>query len=221
MVVAKSPTELATWPRRDYFYYFTKMMPTGFNVTVTVDITATYDAVKTRGLHFFPIYLYLITQLLSEQPEFMITQEKDQLYHFETLTPSYSLYHQDDDTISGMWTAYSPDLATFYQHYEQDRSTYQNHHGVVVKPNQPENAYMINMMPSLHFSSYTPLSFNGLPNFLPVIEAGQYKVVADRRLMPVSFTIHHAVADGHHVSRFFEKLQARFDEPDKWLNISK
>ncbi len=53
------PVDLNSWSRRDYFYYFTKMMPTGFNVNVDVDITATYDAVRAADYHFFSCLLVL------------------------------------------------------------------------------------------------------------------------------------------------------------------
>lgn len=212
-----TPIDMQTWQRRDYFYYFTKMMPTGFNVNVDVDITATYDTAKAAGYRFFPVYLHLITRLISEQPEFMIAQRGEQLGHYDHLTPAYSLFHENDHTISGIWTAYDTDLVTFNAHYMTDKERYSSQHGAVAKPDQPENAYMINMNPWLHFNNYTPLSFNGLPNYLPVIEAGKYVIENDRRVMPVSFTIHHAVADAWHVSHFFEKLQRALNTPETWL----
>ena len=46
MTLEFTPLDLQTWPRRDYFYYFTKMMPTGFTINMDVDITATYLAAK-------------------------------------------------------------------------------------------------------------------------------------------------------------------------------
>lgn len=212
-----TPIDLQTWQRRDYFYYFTKMMPTGFTVNVDVDITATYDAAKLAGYHFNAVYLFLITRLISEQPEFMIAQRGEQLGYYNHLTPSYSVFHEDDHTISGIWTDYNADLAAFNANYEADKTQYSDQHGAVAKPDQPENAYMINMNPWLHFNSYTPLSFNGLPNYLPVIEAGKYVIQDDRRTMPVSFTIHHAVADAWHVSHFFERLQEALNKPENWL----
>lgn len=213
-----TPIDLNTWPRRDYFYYFTKMMPTGFNVTVDVDVTTTYAALKETGHKFFPAYLYLVTKLISQQPEFMVVRQGEQLGYLDHLTPSYSLFHEDDHTISGMWTAYDPDFETFYQSYLDDVAKYQNQHGAVAKPDQPVDAYMINLMPWLHFNSYTPLTFNGLPNYLPTIEAGQFQIKDGRRTMPVSFTIHHAVADGYHVSQFFEHFQQALNAPENWLN---
>lgn len=213
------PVDLNSWSRRDYFYYFTKMMPTGFNVNVDVDITATYDAVRAADYHFFPAYLYLVTKVIQGQPEFMMVMQDGRLAQFTELTPSYSLFHDDDHSISGMWTDYNSDFQVFYQNYLDDVTAYQHQQGAVGKPNQPENAYMINMMPWLHFNSYTPLVFNGLPNFLPTVEAGKYEIKNGWRIMPVSFTIHHAVADGYHVSRFFDRLQTAFDHPQKWLNL--
>lgn len=217
MTLEFTPLDLQTWPRRDYFYYFTKMMPTGFTINMDVDITATYLAAKQHHYHFFAVYLYLITHLISEQPEFMIAQRDGQLGHYTNLTPSYSIFHEDDQTISGMWTTYDSNLSNFHENYLTDLEQYQAQHGAMIKSDQPENAYMINMNPWLHFNSYTPLTFNGLPNYLPVIEAGKYVVQAGKRIMPLSFTIHHAVADAYHVSHFFQRLQSSLDHPEDWL----
>lgn len=214
-----NPIDMNTWNRREYFYYFTKMMPTGINLNVDVDITTTYEAVKKFGYKFFPAYLYLVTKLISQQPEFMVTSQNDKLGQFNYLTPSYSLFHDDDKTISGMWTAYDSDFEIFHQNYLDDVAKYSAVHGAVGKPDQPANAYMINMMPWLHFNSYTPVTFNGLPSYLPTIEAGKYIVKDQRHIMPVSFTIHHAVVDGYHVSHFYEQLQKALNAPEEWLGI--
>ena len=31
--------DLNNWDRSQYFYYFTKMLPTGYNISVDIDIT--------------------------------------------------------------------------------------------------------------------------------------------------------------------------------------
>jgi chloramphenicol O-acetyltransferase type A len=38
--------DFETWERRQYFYYFTEMLPTGFNLNVEIDITETYHQIK-------------------------------------------------------------------------------------------------------------------------------------------------------------------------------
>ena len=34
-----TPIDLNTWPRREMFYYFSKMAPTGYSLTVSMDVT--------------------------------------------------------------------------------------------------------------------------------------------------------------------------------------
>ena len=41
----------------------------------------------------------------------------------------------------------------------------------------------------------------------PVITWGKYEVEQEKYLMPLSMNIHHAVADGFHLSRFFIEVQ--------------
>ncbi|MHA3067222.1 CatA-like O-acetyltransferase [Lacticaseibacillus saniviri] len=214
-----TPIDMASWPRRDYFYYFTKMMPTGFSVTADLDITATYKLTKQYRYHFFAVYLYIVTKLISEQPNFMVAEQDGVIGQYDVLTPAYSIFHDDDHSISGMWTALQPSLAAFHADYLTDMTMYQNSHGPVVKDApQPANSYMIGMLPQLHFTNYTPLTFNGLPSFFPTIQAGQYQDHDARKVMPLSFTIHHAVADGFHVSHIYEELQTAFNHPEEWFN---
>jgi len=211
------PIDLATWARRDYFYYFTKMQPTGFSVTANLDVTTMQQAAKAQGFRFFPTFLYLTTKVISQMPEFMVAQQEGVLGHFDDLTPNYSIVHPDDHSITGMWTEYTANLASFHAAYLDDITTYQDVHGPVAKSEPaPANSYMIGAMPDLHFANYTPLVFNGLPNYLPIIQAGQFQEADGRLVMPLSFTIHHAVADGYHVSQFYQQLQTSFDQPAKW-----
>lgn len=41
----------------------------------------------------------------------------------------------------------------------------------------------------------------------PVITWGKYELERERYIMPLTMNIHHAVADGFHLSRFFNEVQ--------------
>ena len=56
------------------FWYFSKMAPTGYSITVDVDMTGLRGALKERGFRFFPAYLWLVTKCLNEQTEFKVAQ---------------------------------------------------------------------------------------------------------------------------------------------------
>ena len=63
---------LNEWNRSQYFYYFTKMLPTGYSITVNIDITNTYNMIKQDNKKFFPAYLYISSRVISEYKEFRI-----------------------------------------------------------------------------------------------------------------------------------------------------
>ena len=108
-----TPIDLHTWPRAQMFTYFAKMAPTGYSLTVDVDVTAMRATLKAAGLRFFPAYLWLTTRCLCEQTEFRLAEREGQLGYYDTLTPLYATFHEDDHTFSLMWTPYDADSARF------------------------------------------------------------------------------------------------------------
>lgn len=208
----------ATWPRRDYFYYFTKIQPLAYSVTVRLDITETLAWCHKETIKFNAVYLYLVCRLIMDYPEFRMAQVNQQLIEYEVLHPSYSLFHEEDHTISNMWTTFVPDFSIFYENYCQDQKRFGSQPGALVKENPSvANLIAVGMIPWLDFTNYTPLPQTPLTSFTPIIQAGGYTVAKDKTSLPLSMTVHHAVADGYHVSHFLNKLAEMFQHPQKWL----
>lgn len=206
------------WDRRQYFYYFTKIIPTGYSISVDIDITNTYNLVKRINKKFFPTYLYLASRLISEQQEFRISQIDDQLGYYEVLHPSYACFHEDDKTMSNIWTEYDPDYEQFYENYLNDQKQYASNHGILAKPDMPpKNSYMIGMLTWIQFTSYSPTPYANTDYYFPIIQAGKFFERNNRKRMPISISIHHAVADGYHVGLFLEKFQEGMNYPEKWI----
>lgn len=214
------PIDFESWDRRQYYYYFTEMLPTGFNLSVEADITETYDLIKKFGKKFFPAYLYLSSKLIIEQPEFRIAKINDQLGYYEVLHPSYACFHDDDKTMSNMWTEYTSDFEIFYQNYLEDQAQYAGNHGILAKPElPPPNNYMVGMLPWTQFTSYSPIPYSKSEYYFPILQAGQFFEKNGRKMMPFSITVHHAVADGYHVGLFLEKFQNAMNHPDQWIRL--
>lgn len=211
--------DFETWPRKQYFYYFTKMLPTGFNISVDINVTNTYNHLKTQGKKFFPAYLYLTTKLINEQPLFRTAYLNNELGYYEVLHPSYACFHEDDHTMSNMWTEYNGSFREFYLSYIEDQNNYGSHHGILARPEiPPVNSYMVGLIPWISFKSYSPIPLGGGTLFFPVLEAGKFKKKEGRIIMPLSMMVHHAIADGYHVSEFINQLQLMMDHPENWVN---
>ncbi|MDO4545053.1 MAG: CatA-like O-acetyltransferase [Bacillota bacterium] len=204
-----TPIDLQTWPRGQMFYYFSKMAPTGYSLTVNVDITELRQTLKEAGLKFFPAYLWLVTKNLNRQTEFKVAEKDGVLGFYDTLTPLYANFHEDDHTFSLMWTEYTDCFSKFYQSYIDNQSTFGNIHGVLCQPKTPPptNAYTVSCIPWVDFTHFAIHSYENAPYYFPSVEAGKFIEQEGRILMPFSITCHHATTDGYHVKCFIKTLQ--------------
>lgn len=109
-----TPLDLQTWERGQMFYYFSKMAPTGYSLTVNLDVTRMRAALKDANHKFFPPYLWLVTRNLNKQREFKIAEADGCLGYYNCLTPLYASFHDDDKTFSLMWTEFDDNFRNFY-----------------------------------------------------------------------------------------------------------
>lgn len=200
---------LQTWSRGQMFHYYSKMAPTGYSLTVTVDVTQMCAELKDENLKFFPAYLWLTTKILNKQIEFKVAEKDGQLGYYDTLTPLYANFHDDDKTFSLMWTEYQKDFTVFYQNYVQNQIEYGGNHGVLAQPKTPppENSYVVSCVPWISFKHFAVHSYENKPYYFPSVEAGKFYEQDGKLLMPLSITCHHATTDGYHVNCFLEELQ--------------
>lgn len=208
-----TPIDLQKWERGQIFYYFAKMAPTGYSLTVKLDVTKMKDALDCAGMKFYPAYLWLITRTLNRQKEFRMAEKDGQLGYYDSLTPLYAIFHEDDKTFSLMWTRYDDDLRTFYNTYIDDQKRYGRNHGVLAQPGMlpPPNAYTVSCVPWISFDHFSVHSYENKPYYFPSVEAGKFVSEGGKLLMPLSITCHHATTDGYHVRMFLEELQAEAD----------
>lgn len=216
-----TPIQLKTWPRGQVFYYFSKMAPTGYAMTVEVKVTQMRQALKAAGMKFFPAYLWLVTKTLNEQQEFKIAEVEGQLGYYETLTPLYAAFHDDDKTFSLMWTTYDEDFLAFYQAYLEDQKTYGHQHGILAKGDQlpPPNAYTVSCVPWISFQHFAVHSYENKPYYFPSVEAGKFIEREGKTYLPLSLTCHHATTDGYHVSQFLERFQWEAEHFANYLKL--
>ena len=213
-----TPIDFNTWPRRELFYYFSKMAPTGYSLTVSLEVTRLRKTVKQAGMKFFPTYLWLATRCLNEQPEFKCAVKDGQLGYYDILTPLYATLHPQTHTISLMWTEYCESFPEFHRRYVENQKKYADHHGVLSRPElPPENAYTVSCLPWVNFNHFSVHSYEKKDYFFPSIEAGRITAEGDKLVMPLSLTCHHATTDGWHVHRFLERLQERMDKFEKYI----
>lgn len=204
-----TPIDLQTWPRGQMFYYFSQMAPTGYSMTVNVDVTEMRKTIREAGLKFFPAYLWLVTKNLNRQTEFKVAEKDGVLGFYDSLTPLYASFHENDHTFSLMWTEYTDDFLQFHLAYLENQTQFGHNHGVLCQPQTPPpaNAYTVSCVPWVSFTHFAVHSYENKPYYFPSVEAGKFFEEAGRILMPLSITCHHATTDGYHIKCFLDSLQ--------------
>ena len=75
------------------------------------------------------------------------------------------------------------------------------------------------VVPWVAFSSISHARNWGRPDSIPKIAFGKYRADGERIMMPVSVEAHHALVDGLHVGRYFEKLEGYLSHPRSALGL--
>ncbi|MDD3831415.1 MAG: CatA-like O-acetyltransferase [Clostridia bacterium] len=217
-----TPIDIRQWSRGQTFYYFTHMEPTGYSLTVNIDVTRMHRLLKNNNIKFFPAYLWLITKNLNKQVEFKVACVDGKYGYYDTLTPLYAVFHDDDKTFSFMWTTYSDNFSQFYDAYMDNQTKYGNNHGVLAQPDTPppENSYTVSCIPWIDFQHFAIHSYGNKPYFFPTVESGAFMKKGAKILMPLSLTCHHATTDGYHINLFLHSLRDDIDNFGKYLVLT-
>ena len=170
------------------------------------------EAVITRSLSpvsdDFPLLIYVLTKVVNNHEEFRTAiNDKGELGVWDTLLPCYTVFHEENETFSNLWTEWNDDLIVFLSNYERDIEMFGGNYGIDAKPDTPANTFPISSLP---WDTFTGLNLNIFADgtyLLPIFTYGKYFQQDDKYLIPLSVQVHHAVYDGFYVSRLINEIQ--------------
>lgn len=197
--------DVEKWPRRTHFESFSSWGRCMIHCTADIDVTKLYNYCKKNGKRFYPMSIVLVSEAVNSIPELRTSLAEDKtpgVWNF--ISPTYTVFHDDDKTFSSINSGFSDDREEFYDTIISDMERCKNLKGHIVTQVQP-NLLAISCIPNLKFSSFEIQHFNDF--FVPCVIIGKRTDNGNGQSMPVSFSIHHALADGYHVGEFFGRLQ--------------
>ncbi|AGY75938.1 CatA-like O-acetyltransferase [Clostridium autoethanogenum] len=211
--------DMETWPRSHTYNYFTKTVSTLiYSINVTVDITILRNALKSKGLKFFPTYLYLVTRAIGRHQEFLMSIQNDVLGYWDYRTPFYPVFHKESKTITFLWTEYDDDFKVFYRSYISDMKQYGKDYSIMLsKGAPPSNNYIISCVPWFSFNGLSMQLQNAKNYYAPIFESGGFTETNGTIMMPLSITVNHAAVDGYHIKVLLEELQWTITHPEEWI----
>ena len=205
--------DLDHWPRKHLYQLFARMDFPYFNLTVNLDITATYQFIKGEQFHFFKSILYLVTTAANQVPEFRYRIRGEDIVEHDTVHPAFTTL--DGELLRFCLVPYEGDFATFY------RSAAEKSDPALLTADIPGNDRDdLLFITSLPWLSYTSL-IHPVPckpaDSVPRIAWGKYFAQGDQLHMPVTVQVHHGLMDGLHVAKFYTAFQESLDKPHSAL----
>lgn len=197
------------WKREEYFHHYFTAVPCTYSMTVKLEITR----IRQSGFKLYPSLIYCLSRAVNNHEEFrMGINPEGQLGIYESLVPSYTVFHPQSETFSCIWTEYHPDFAAFYQAYQQDIADFGTVEHLEAKPDTPPNSFNISMIPWESFEGFHLDLQKGFQYLAPIFTIGKYEEMDGKYFLPMAVQIHHAVCDGFHVCRLVQDIRSLLEQ---------
>ncbi|WP_028562643.1 type A chloramphenicol O-acetyltransferase [Paenibacillus pinihumi] len=207
-----------SWTRKPYFEHYLNHVRCTYSMTADIDITLLRAELKYMGIKLYPALIYMITTVVNRHCEFRTCFDSEgRLGFWDCMSPSFTIFHEENKTFSSIWTPFSKQFQTFYDHYLQEIETHKNAKQLFPDTNEPPNTFPISSIPWVSFTGFNLNVYTGGTYLLPIFTIGKYHSQDQKVLLPLSVQLHHAVCDGYHAGVLFNEIQELAVSCKSWL----
>ncbi|WP_117884493.1 CatA-like O-acetyltransferase [Aureibaculum luteum] len=202
--------DIENWDRKNQYNFFKNYEDPFFNITATLEVTNLYRFCKVHKLSFFLAGLYVTNKAMNQIPEFKLRLDDGKVIAFEDIDISSTVLN-DDDTFS---FCHFESFSSIFEFIENGLRTIENLKKGIVGDSD------VNTIAVVHSTTIPWVSITGFKHArngnekgigIPKIVFGKYYHENNRKIMPFSVEVHHALMDGIHVGLLFEKMQYIID----------
>lgn len=204
---------LESWPRRAALEHFRRMAQPAFSVTVPVDVTRLRERAAVHGATPWLAYHHAALEAANGIDAMRQTLREERVREFAVIHASTTVL-REDGSFGFVTLPRDASLAAFAARARPNVERVRQASGDLFAADEPgdvreETLVHMTALPWLAFTAFTHARGQG--DDRPKVAFGRFKEEGSRLLMPVAVDVHHALCDGVHVGRFFERLQALLD----------
>lgn len=179
---------------------------------VNMDITSFYLFVKRNGFSLTISMVYIIARASNAIPEFRQRIRGEQVVEHEIVNPAFSILI-DKDLFGFCDVEYTEDFPEFSMRAKKNIAILKADGDLLRNPENDDVLFM-SPIPWVSFTSFNhPMQFHPTDS-VPRFAWGKYFKENDTLKMPLNVQGHHAVIDGIHMGKFYEKVQDFLEHSD-------
>lgn len=201
--------DIFAWPRRTTFEFFKDYQDPYFNFSANVDVTSLRRFCRENSLSFSIAALFYAQQAANSIPEFRFRMLEDRVVEFESVEATQTVLN-DDETFSFCYFESRPNVFDYVASGCESREKYLRLKTFDVEADRIDLIYY-SVIPWVSFTSFKHANSGDRRQTVPRIVFGKVFSSGGRELMPLSVEAHHAMMDGIHAGRFYERFQAAID----------
>lgn len=212
-----TPIDLETWPRREHFEHYREVVPCTYAVTVELDVTAFTAALRRSERKTYVAQIWALSTIVNRHDEFKLClTSAGEPGTWAVLHPAFTVFNPVRETFASVSAAYDPDFAAFHQAAAALLAEHSAATTFFPLGAAPPNTFYVSSLPWTSFTGFNLNVRDGWRDFAPIFTLGRYVERDGRVLLPLAIQVHHAAADGFHVSRLVNELQELVAEPH-WM----
>lgn len=206
------------WSRRHLFRLFKDYDDPFINVCADVDVTPLLSFVRGRGLSLFVAYHYLSTKTANELEPFRYRLHGERVVVHERVDAG-AIVLLPDDSFTFVYFDFTEDFGAFHETAAALVERARVEPPPLDARDDRDDLIYHSVIPWVSFTSISHARHSRLRNGIPKVTFGKYREAGGRTLMPVSVEVNHALMDGLHVGRFFQRLEGHFKDPRAALGL--
>ena len=159
--------------------------------------------------------VYVIARAANAIPEFRYRIRGDEVVEHDMVHPGTTIL-VDEDLFTFATFAYAESFVDFAAQAQEKIAYVQEHPSLDVDAGRDDWLFMT-PIPWVSFTSFMHPVHLRAPSSIPLFAWGKFFGDGERLMMPLQAQGHHALMDGLHMGRFYEKVQEILDQPSSFL----
>ena len=196
--------DMATWPRRGMYDYFSGVSNPFYSVTVQLDVTDLAAWARREGLSFYYALVYLCTQAVNQTEAFRYDIREGQVALLDRREPSFTDLKPGAELFHIVTMAAGEDIRDFCREARQKSRAQEVFLDMAAEAG-----------PLIYFSCLPWVELTALTNerdfyrddTVPRIAWGRYVEQNGRLKLGLSLEVNHRFIDGLHIGQFVQALE--------------
>lgn len=201
-----------TWQRREHFKVYSTWDYPHFNMCANIDLTTFNHFIKQHDISFNVAIIYIVSRAANDIPEFRYRIRGGKVIEHEIVHPSTTIL-TDQDLFTYCHLDYIENFSLFATNAIEQIAQVKRKPTLEDPPGRDDLLFMTTI-PWVSFTSFMhPIDFSPVDS-VPRFAWGKFFIDGELFKMPLSVQAHHALMDGIHMGRYFNKIQDYLHDPD-------